>query len=102
MPGLYLGLLLVGLAGMTTIDYRHKLALFLDAKRAALSIGVCVAFFLVWDIAGIGLGVFFEGQNNLLIGLDLAPNLPVEELLFLTLLCYTALVFYQAFGRRRA
>ena len=102
MPGLYLGLLLVGLAGMTTIDYRHKLALFLDAKRAALSIGVCVVFFLIWDIAGIGLGVFFEGQNNLLIGLDLAPNLPVEELLFLTLLCYTALVFYQAFGRRRA
>jgi lycopene cyclase domain-containing protein len=102
MPGLYLGLLLVGLAGMTTIDYRHKLALFLDAIRAALSIGVCVVFFLIWDIAGIGLGVFFEGQNNLLIGLDLAPNLPVEELLFLTLLCYTALVFYQAFGRRRA
>lgn len=102
MPGLYLGLLLVGMAGMTTIDYRHKLALFLDAKRAALSIGVSVVFFLIWDIAGIGLGVFFEGQNNLLIGLDLAPNLPVEELLFLTLLCYTALVFYQAFGRRRA
>jgi lycopene cyclase domain-containing protein len=100
MPGLYLLLLLVSLAGLGSIDFRHKLALFLDAKRTLLTLVVCVAFFLMWDVVGIGLGVFFKGDNNLLIGFDLAPDLPIEEVFFLTLLCYSALVIYQGFARR--
>ena len=46
------------------------------------------AFLLVWDLVGIGLGVFFRGETSYMTGLQIAPELPVEEVLFLTLLCY--------------
>ena len=92
MPGAYLIGLLVGLAGIAIIDARMKLALFVQTKRTLLTVLVGVLFFLVWDLAGIGLGIFWKGQNSFLVGLDLAPQLPVEEPLFLTLLCYLLLV----------
>ena len=47
-----------------------------------------VLFFLIWDLAGITLGIFFRGNPGLLTGIQLSPELPLEELFFLTLLCY--------------
>jgi len=99
MPGAYLIGLLVGLAGIAIIDARFKLALFVQTKRTLLTVLFGVLFFLVWDLAGIGLGIFWKGQNSFLVGLDLAPQLPVEEPLFLTLLCYLVLVANLWFAR---
>ena len=51
-------------------------------------------FFLAWDAVGIATGVFLKGDSPALLGIDLAPHLPLEEIFFLTFLCYLALVVW--------
>ena len=95
MQFVYLSILLVGIAGMTTIDWRYKLAYWQDARRTALTILVAMAIFVVWDIAAIALGIFLHGQSNYQLQFTLAPHFPVEEIFFLYLLVYCTLVTYQ-------
>jgi lycopene cyclase domain-containing protein len=63
-------------------------------------------FFLLWDLAGLALGIFARGESPHMTGLLLAPELPVEEAVFLTLLSYNALLAWRGLdrlaGRRRA
>lgn len=94
MTLLYLGGLLVGIAGMIVLDVRLGLFFRRAPLRAAIVLVVGVAFFLAWDLAGVGLGVFFPGRSAIVTGVLLAPGLPLEELFFLTLLCYTAMNAY--------
>lgn len=101
MQGLYLGLLLFSLAGMVLCDYRWKIALFDDARRTVLVVILSVAFFVSWDISGVANGVFFKGESDLLIGWDIATEVPIEEVLFLTLLTHLALVAFRLADRRR-
>lgn len=91
MRGLYLAALLVSIAGLVTLDARFRLFLFAAPLRAAVVLVVGVAGFLVWDAAGVAAGIFFEGENHLLTGVDLAPDIPLEELFFLILLCLSAM-----------
>lgn len=91
MTGLYLAGLLVSIAGLVVLDLRLRLFLGAAPVRAAIVLAVGVAGFLLWDAAGVGLGVFFEGEQRLLIGFDLAPQVPLEELFFLILLCLSAM-----------
>ena len=85
---LYLVALLISLFGMVMLDRRFRLFFFADARRAAIVLGIGVAFFLAWDLVGIGTGVFFRGETPFMTGVQIAPELPVEEVFFLTLLCY--------------
>ena len=94
MPGLYLLLLLVSLAGSALLDYRHKLAFWSQPARTAVTLVLGVVVFLIWDLLGIGLGVFFIGETQLLTGVILLPELPLEEPVFLLLLSYSALLAY--------
>lgn len=96
---LYLGGLLFSLAGLTTLDWRHKLAFWYDARRSALTISSAVAIFIVWDLLGVGLGIFYHGGSTLTLPLRIAPEFPVEELFFLALLCYVTLLIYRALQR---
>jgi len=96
---LYLGALLVSIAGMLVLDVRFKLFFAAAPVRAAIVYLVGMAFFLVWDVAGITLGIFFRGNPGLLTGVLLAPELPLEELFFLTLLILTIMNSYVAFSR---
>ena len=101
----YLGALLLALAGLATLDRRYRLAFWADARRSAVCVAVGVVFFLAWDLAGIGLGIFARGESPHMTGILLAPELPVEEAFFLTLLCYNALLawrFLDGLARRRA
>jgi len=91
MTGLYLAGLLVSIAGLVFLDLRSKLFLGAAPVRAAIVLVLGVAGFLVWDAAGVGLGIFFEGHQRLLIGVDLVPQIPLEELFFLILLCLSAM-----------
>lgn len=91
MTGWYLGALLVSIAGLVTLDFRLKLFLGAAPLRAAIVLVVGVVGFLGWDAAGVGVGVFFEGRSGLLSGVDLAPQIPLEELFFLILLCLSAM-----------
>ena len=101
MPGLYLGLLIVSLAGLVASDYRWKLALFHDARRSVLVIVLSVVFFIGWDNSGVANGVFFKGDSDLLVGWDIANEVPIEEVFFLSLLSHLALIAYRMWARRR-
>ncbi|TFC79742.1 lycopene cyclase domain-containing protein [Cryobacterium cheniae] len=84
----YLLTLLVSLAAMVLLDHRFRLFFWRSPGRAAVVLGAGLVFFLVWDLFGIGLGIFYRGETTLMTGLLLAPELPVEEFFFLTFLCY--------------
>ena len=94
MSLLYLTALAIALTGMVMLDRRFRLFFWADARRAALVLFVGVAFFVAWDLAGIDLGIFFRGETAFMTGLQFAPELPLEELFFLTLLCYLTMNLY--------
>jgi lycopene cyclase domain-containing protein len=98
---LYLGALIVSLAGMVVLDVRFRLFFAVAPLRAGIVMVAGIAFFLIWDLAGIGAGVFFRGNPQLLTGVQLAPELPLEELFFLALLCYTTMNLYCWLSSRR-
>jgi lycopene cyclase domain-containing protein len=95
VPYLYLIALVFSILGVGLLDYTHKLALFLDARATLLAASISVTVFLVWDVVGILNGIFFRGDAPHLSGILLAPELPLEEVFFLTLLCYNTLVVYR-------
>lgn len=99
MSFFYLLGLLVAIGGLALLDFRHKLAFAKNAKHFCLIL-ISVAFFLTWDYAGISLGIFFRGESQLLSGLLLSDELPLEELFFLILLSYNALLLLKFFTRR--
>ncbi len=99
MSGLYLGGLLFALLGMVVLDLRFRLFFWRSPVRAAVVLVLGIAFFLAWDAAGVGLGIFFRGNLELLTGVQLAPEIPLEELFFLTLLCYLTMNAYGFVGR---
>lgn len=90
----YLVFLLVSLGCMVLLDQRLRLFFWQDARRAALVLAAGLVFFLAWDVAGIGLGIFFRGHNET-VGIELAPELPLEEPLFLVFLCYLVMNLFQ-------
>ncbi|GAB3130828.1 lycopene cyclase domain-containing protein [Marisediminicola antarctica] len=99
---LYLAALTIALTGMVVLDRRFGLFFWADARRAAVVLVAGVAFFLVWDLLGIGLGIFFRGETSFMTGLVIAPELPIEEVFFLALLCYLTMNAYAAAGRMLA
>jgi lycopene cyclase domain-containing protein len=101
VPGLYLGLLVLSIVGTVLLDYRHKLALFVDARRTVAVVVLAVVFFIAWDINGVTNGVFFKGDSDLLVGWDVATEVPIEEVFFLTLLSHLALIAFRFLERRR-
>ena len=98
-PVAYLAALVLSITGLYLLDRRNKLAFASSPRAASLSIGIAVALFLVWDLVGIAFGIFFRGDAPHLSGLLLAPELPLEELFFLILLSYNALLVYLGFAR---
>ncbi|MEE6273766.1 lycopene cyclase domain-containing protein [Georgenia wangjunii] len=94
MSVVYLLVLLASTGCMVLLDRRFRLFFFASARRAALVLVAGVAFFLAWDVAGISLGLFFRGETPYMTGLLLAPELPVEELVFLTFLSYLTMNLY--------
>lgn len=97
---LYLAALLVSLTGMVVLDRRFRLFFWRDARRAGIVLAVGVLFFLVWDFAGVGGGIFFRGETSFMTGLQIAPEIPLEEVFFLTLLCYLTMNLYGFWSRR--
>lgn len=90
----YLAALIMSVVGMSALDRKYTLAFWQDALRSAKVIATSVIVFVVWDILGISLGIFFSGESPYMSGLYLMPELPVEELFFLTFLCYFTLIMY--------
>lgn len=96
----YLAALLLALACMVACDRRWRLFFFADARRAALVLVAGVAYFLAWDAVGIAFDVFFRGDSPYQTGVLLAPELPLEEVVFLVLLSYLTMNLSGAAARR--
>lgn len=88
----YLAALLATLGCMVLLDWRFRLYFWRAPVRAALVLVSGVAFFVAWDLFGIGLGIFQRGETSFMSGILLAPEFPLEELFFLTFLCYLTMV----------
>lgn len=88
----YLAVQAVSFAGILVIDHRWKLAAFRAPAAAALAVTASVALLLTWDVLGVRSGVFFRGQTDFMTGLLVAPEIPLEEVVFLAFLSYLALV----------
>lgn len=100
MHATYLATLLISLAGLTTLDYKYKLAFFGLRRRASICIGVALIAFFAWDALGIALGIFLHGNSRFSLTFVLFPQFPLEEIFFLLLLCYVSLLSYVGIKRR--
>jgi lycopene cyclase domain-containing protein len=96
VPGLYLLAILVSAGGIAVIDARWRLAAWRAPWRTAAAVAAGVLFFLAWDAVGIANEVFLKGDSPLFLGIDVAPDLPLEELFFLSFLCYLTIVVWSA------
>ncbi|MGK0721916.1 lycopene cyclase domain-containing protein [Leucobacter sp. W1478] len=96
MGALYLAALLVGIGCMLLLDHRFRLFFWHDAAIASLITVLGTALFLVWDIAGIALGIFLRGDSPVATGIVLAPELPLEEPVFLIFLVLCTMIIYTA------
>jgi lycopene cyclase domain-containing protein len=96
MQFLYLAALLISLTGMVLLDRKHRLFFWQDAFRATIVLSVGIVFFLIWDVWGIALGVFFRGDGPWMTGILLGPELPLEEVFFLALLSYMTMNVFNA------
>ena len=97
--------LLTALACMVLLDRRFGLALWRAPRRAAAVLAAGIVLFLAWDLAAIGAGHYRLGASPLMSGIVVGPELPLEELVFLTFLCHLTLVLWglldRLLGRRR-
>lgn len=98
----YLLGLLIGITGMAIIDHRFKLAFWYDKRRTLLTMSTAVVIFIVWDILGIAFSIFSYGQSAYSLPFTIAPEFPLEELFFLTLLCYCTLVIFRGVQQWRS
>lgn len=95
----YLATLLAGIGCMLLLDRRFRLFFWHDAKAAAIATAVGVLFLLGWDLTGIGLGIFLRGEGAIATGVLIAPELPLEEPVFLLFLVLCTMVLFT--GARR-
>ena len=94
MGFVYLGALLVSIGCMLLLDRRFRLFFWRDPLAAAIVTAVGTAFFLAWDVFGIALGIFLRGDGAIATGILLAPELPIEEPVFLVFLVLCTMVLY--------
>ena len=91
---LYLAALLVATGCMMLLDQRFRLVLWRAPRRAVFTVAAGIVFFLLWDLAAIAAGHYVAGNSSAMTGIMLAPELPIEEIVFITFLCYTTLVLW--------
>jgi len=95
----YLIVLLVSIGCLVAADYRYKLALFYQRRRAVKTLATAWTVFLAWDLAGVALGIFFPGQSRFSPNFHVLPNVALEELFFLLLFVYLTLLLWRGMER---
>lgn len=100
MQWLYLFSLLLSIGGLLLLDHQYKLAFFHNAKRTLRTLLPAIGLFILWDAIGIALGIFYHGGSMFALPYRIAPEFPIEELVFLFLLCYVTLLTYLGWERK--
>ena len=95
----YLLLLLMAIGCLGLLDRRFKLAYFYDRKRTVMTLMGAVLVFIAWDVLGIHLEIFRIGTSPYISGVQLGREFPLEEVFFLVLLTYNALLLWRAGDR---
>ena len=95
----YLSGLMIALGCLSLIDRKLKLAFWYDARISLQTIAATVGIFVVWDLLGIALGIFYSGGSAYSLPFMILPEFPIEELFFLVLLSYTTLLLYRGLQR---
>ena len=98
----YLGAVLVSMAGIAVLDARYRLVVFGEGtrRRRSLTVLACGAvLFLLWDVLAIERGFYERGDSPGMTGIEVAAELPVEELFFIVFLCYLTLVLHRGVRR---
>ncbi len=95
----YLLFLLVSLGCMAAVDRRWRLVLWADLPRGVIVLAAGVAGFLAWDLVAIQQGFYRRGGSSLMTGVEVVPNLPLEEIFFVLFLCYLTLVLHRLVTR---
>ncbi len=67
-------------------------------RAMAISIGVTLVVFAVWDVVAIARGHWWYSPE-FISGVELPGRMPVEELLFFVVVPLCALLTYEAVGR---
>ncbi|UJP39132.1 lycopene cyclase domain-containing protein [Cellulomonas palmilytica] len=101
MRGAYLLCLLAAGAAVALLDRRWRLALWHPRGRArTVAVGLAgAALLLVWDVVAIDAGFYGRGDSAALLGVWLAPHLPLEEVVFVVFFAYVTLVVAGAADR---
>lgn len=94
MSMLYLGALVASTVCMGLVDRRWRLFLFDRPRVALVSVAIGFVLFLVWDLVAIALRIYAKGESAGMSGIEVLPELPLEELFFITFLCYIAGVLH--------
>ena len=95
----YLGALLAASGCMLLLDRRFELFFWRDRFAATVVTALGVAFLLAWDFAGIALGIFLRGEATIATGIVIAPEMPIEEPVFLVFLVLCTMVLYTGSAR---
>jgi lycopene cyclase domain-containing protein len=95
----YLLSLVAVLGCMALTDRRWKLFFWADPRRAAVVFAAGFALFLAWDVVALQQELYERGRSEWMTGIEVAPELPVEELFFLAFLPYLTMVLH-GLGRR--
>jgi lycopene cyclase domain-containing protein len=98
-PLTYLATLLLALSGMAMVDRRWRLVLWSDPRRAVVVLAAGVVLFLVWDLVAVHQGFYRKGGTSLMTGVEVADEVPVEEVFFVLFLCYVTLVLHRLLAR---
>lgn len=98
---IYLSVLIGLLLCMVALDARFRLFVFHRPVPAIAVLVIGTAFFLVWDLAAIGQGIFLHIDSPLMTGVMVAPHLPLEEIFFLLFLCYQTMILAAGFAAWR-
>lgn len=99
MQYIYLFFLIFSLSGLFFADYKHKLFIFHDTKSAILLWLIGLVFFLAWDVTGIVLDVFSTNPEWVSGVYFFTPDMPLEEILFLTLFLYNVVIAWRLVWR---
>jgi len=99
MGFVYLAALLAAIGCMLLLDRRFRLFFWRAPLAASVVTLVGTAFFLVWDVWGIALGIFLRGDGAIATGILLAPELPIEEPVFLVFLVLCTMVLFTGSSR---
>lgn len=90
----YLLILLFWLIVSAAIQYRFRIKLYRNVKQMVVTVGFFFVVGIAWDIIGAARHWTFRYEN--LMGIRLGV-LPFEELLFMLIVPYGILVFYNLF-----